>query len=574
MRRLLIGLSAFLTLTGTILVVPVSAAPGPEAHPVTASADLVPMGSAEDPARGAELQEGTTEPVVGVPESAPALTVSRTDVEFSMVGVTWAPDPAVDDTVVAIRVQDEDGAWGDWSEVEVEDMEPDAGDGAPATERRGGTAPLWTGPSTGVEAELVTRSGAAPTDVQLDLIDPGTSAADGALGEPAMGDVAHAAMTMPAVYTRAQWGADERIRSWGPQYPPTIKAATIHHTANSNNYTEAQVPGILRGIYQYHAVSLGWGDIGYNVIADRYGNLYEGRFGGLASTVVGAHAGGFNTGTVGVSMLGDYSTVAVPQAQIDAVSRIVAWKFSLFGINPRGTTSLVGGGSTSKYKVGSTVTLPTVFAHRDVGNTACPGNSGYARMPEIRDRVAALMAGQVAAEPTMAARYASDPALRSQLGAPIQPEATIAGVTYRRYERGNMYWTPTTGAHAVVGDILARYLAGGGPAALGAPTTDELATPDRVGRFSVFTGGTAFPGGVSIYWTPRTGPRAVAGVIRDLWASQGYETGPLGYPTADEKATPDGKGRYSEFERGVITWTPAGGARSISGDVVAKWRSL
>ncbi|MCA0146229.1 LGFP repeat-containing protein, partial [Blastococcus sp. LR1] len=83
----------------------------------------------------------------------------------------------------------------------------------------------------------------------------------------------------------------------------------------------------------------------------------------------------------------------------------------------------------------------------------------------------------------------------------------------------------------------------------------------------------AFAGNAAIYDSP-AGVHVVQGSIRDLWASQGYETGPLGYPTADEKVTPDGKGRYSEFERGVITWTPAGGARSISGDVVAKWRSL
>src|SRR3712207_4448054 len=255
------------------------------------------MGSVEDPARGADVQEGTTEPVTGVPDSAPALTVSRTDVDpFSLVGVTWAADPAVDDTVVQVRVRAEDGDWGHWTEVLVEDFDQDAGTSAPGTERRGGTAPLWTGPSTGVEAELVTRSGAQPTDVQLDLIDPGTSPADGALDEPEITGTAHAAMSMPPVYSRAQWGADEKLRTWGPQYPATLKAATIHHTDNANTYTAAEVPGILRGIYRYHAVSRGWGDIGYNVIADRYGKLWEGRYGGLASTVTGAHAGGFNSG--------------------------------------------------------------------------------------------------------------------------------------------------------------------------------------------------------------------------------------------------------------------------------------
>ena len=69
---------------------------------------------------------------------------------------------------------------------------------------------------------------------------------------------------------------------------------------------------MMRSIYRYHAVSRGWGDIGYNVIVDKFGRRWEGRAGGLASTVVGAHAGGFNSGTFGVSMLGNYESVNPP----------------------------------------------------------------------------------------------------------------------------------------------------------------------------------------------------------------------------------------------------------------------
>ena len=323
-RRLLAGTTAFAALTGVVLVLPVYAEPSPEAVPVETSVEEVAMGSFSDPAPAAEVQAGTTDPVAGVPDAVPTLSASATDVaEFSLVGVTWAFDPAVTDTVVQVRVRDLAGVWGPWTEVSAEAAEQEAGADT-GTPVRGGTAPLWTGPATAVEAELVTRSGAQPTDVQLDLVDPGESAADASLGDPDITETADAAVAMPPVFSRAQWGADERLMKWTPQYASTIKAATLHHTAGSNNYTADQVPAILRSTYTYHAQSLGWGDIGYNVLVDKFGRLWEGRSGGLASTVVGAHAGGFNTSTFGVSMMGNYDVVGTPQPMIDSVAAIIA----------------------------------------------------------------------------------------------------------------------------------------------------------------------------------------------------------------------------------------------------------
>ncbi len=392
MRRVLVSSVAFCVATGTVLVLPVYAAPSPEPAPVAPETAEVPMGSVEAPAEAAEVQEGTTEPVVGVEADEPVLTVRDDDPgSFSLVGVTWTHDPAVTDTVVQIRVRDDAGDWGDWSQVEREEavQDPAAASGALV---RDGTAPLWTGPSTGVEAELVTRSGARPADVTLNLVDPGDSAADESLEAAEITDEANAAMTMPAVFSRQQWGADDSIRTWGPQYAPTIKAATVHHTASSNDYTADQVPAILRGIYAYHTVNLKWGDIGYNAIVDKFGRIFEGRYGGLASTVIGAHAAGFNTGTFGVSMLGNYDAVGTPQPMVDAVAAIVGWKLDLFGVDPHGTTVLTsaGLGGTSRYPAGAQVTLPTVFAHREVGSTACPGRYGFERMPEIRSKAAGM----------------------------------------------------------------------------------------------------------------------------------------------------------------------------------------
>lgn len=382
MRRFLVCFASFCVATGSVLVLPVYATPAPEAVPVTTSGNEIPMGSVDQPAQEADVQSGTTDPVRGVDDDEPTLTVTVTDTAFSLVGVTWKNDPKVTDTIVKVRAKEAGGRWGDWTEVLIEDAAQNT-DAASGAVLRGGTSPLWTGPSEGVEAELVTRSGAEPTDVTLDLVDPGASPADGSLTTPDIQDTADAAAVMPPVYSREQWGADDSIRTWGPEYAATIKAATVHHTADSNDYTSDQVPAIMRSIYRYHTVNRGWGDIGYHVIADKFGRLWEGRYGGLASTVVGAHVGGFNTGNFGVSMLGNYDVVNTTKPMIDAVSAIIGWKLSLYGVNSQGSTVLTSGG-TSKYPAGEKVPVPTVFGHRDIASTACPGRYGYAKMGEIR----------------------------------------------------------------------------------------------------------------------------------------------------------------------------------------------
>src|SRR5262249_18443167 len=102
---------------------------------------------------------------------------------------------------------------------------------------------------------------------------------------------------------------------------------------------------------------------------------------------------------------------------------------------------------------------------------------------------------------------------------------------------------------SVMGAIRDKWLQLGGSAwFLGEPLTDETTTPDGVGRFNHFQGG-------SIYWTPHTGAHEVHGAIRDKWASMGWERSFLRYPTSDEQAAPGG--RRSIFQGGFIHWTPA-----------------
>ncbi len=139
--------------------------------------------------------------------------------------------------------------------------------------------------------------------------------------------------SQPVILTRAQWGADESIRTRLPSYSSTIKAGFVHHTVNANSYSVADVPAVMRGIYAYHVKSNGWSDIGYNFLIDRFGRTWEGRYGGITRAVIGAHTGGFNTDTFAASLLGTYSTTAPPQVTMDA--RRVAVRLEARAVLPR-----------------------------------------------------------------------------------------------------------------------------------------------------------------------------------------------------------------------------------------------
>lgn len=184
------------------------------------------------------------------------------------------------------------------------------------------------------------------------------------------------------VTTRKGWGADEKVMDWKPE-KVTFKGAVVHHTAGSNNYTKAQVPGIVQGIYRYHAVTLGWGDVGYHLLVDKFGGVWEGRAGGLTNSVEGGHAFGANTTTFGISVLGDYMTVKPSDEAIDAVAKAVAWKLKVHKITNLDATFTTKGKQWGK----SSIQLPVVSAHRHVGGTTCPGDAFMTRWDELQEKV-------------------------------------------------------------------------------------------------------------------------------------------------------------------------------------------
>ncbi|MEF9907020.1 N-acetylmuramoyl-L-alanine amidase [Streptomyces sp. P9-A2] len=195
----------------------------------------------------------------------------------------------------------------------------------------------------------------------------------------------------PPITDRAGWGADESISPEEPGYLPggRVKAVVVHHTAESNDYTCAQGPAVVRGIYAYHVKQLGWKDLGYNFLVDKCGTVYEGRKGGTDRPVMGAHAYGFNAETTGISVLGTHTATAPSTAALTSVARIAAWKLGQYGVDPTATVTLTAGDGGRNYfgktwAKGAQLSLPAIHGHRDGYNTQCPGDAFYNELATVR----------------------------------------------------------------------------------------------------------------------------------------------------------------------------------------------
>ena len=168
-----------------------------------------------------------------------------------------------------------------------------------------------------------------------------------------------------------------------------LSMAFVHHTAGSNSYTQSQADDVVRGIYAYHTNGRGWCDIGYNFLVDRFGDVFEGRSGGVTNNVIGAAQMGFNTGAFSVSVMGTFDYVRPPEPAVRALERLLAWRLDVAHVNPSARTVMTsGGGDTTRYPAGAKVKLRTISGHRDTGITDCPGIILYAMLPGIRTRVA------------------------------------------------------------------------------------------------------------------------------------------------------------------------------------------
>ncbi|MCA1839219.1 MAG: peptidoglycan recognition protein [Actinomycetota bacterium] len=288
---------------------------------------------------------------------------------IAMAGVSWRGPR---EGTAQLRTRG-NSSWSEWQSIEVNSSDrPDGVYGVHISE------PLWLGSVSAVKIKVPSYA----QEPLLHLVEK-----DGFQAVPA--SRAEASGTQPSIIMRDAWGA--RPPTTAPSYASSLKMAFIHHTATGNDYTMDQVPSIIRAIQAYHMDTNGWNDIGYNFLLDRFGRAFEGRAGGIDKAVIGAQAQGFNTGSTGVGVLGDFTSTSPPKEVSDGIARLLSWKLPLHGIDPSGMSTMTSGGS-NKYPPGTVVTLDNISGHRDAQATDCPGDYLYALLPEVRRRTSALSA--------------------------------------------------------------------------------------------------------------------------------------------------------------------------------------
>ena len=300
--------------------------------------------------------------------------VLRAPRRFDLMGLVWAHGSRAE---AQLRARRSGGRWTRWVTLHpIGDHRPDRGR-LPA-----GTDPAFTGAAD----EFQLRLRGAPRELRARFVraQPAARVAT-RLRRRARRAQAGAP---PAIIPRSAWGGD----SVPPREPPIygeVQLAFVHHTVTANDYTPEESPGIVLAIARYHRNSQGWNDIGYQFLVDKYGQIFEGRAGGVDQAVVGAQAQGWNSTSTGIACLGDFTSIAQTPEGMDALARLIGWKLSVHGIPTTGEVTVVSaGGATNRYPAGTPVTFQRISGHRDGNNTSCPGNVLYTQLEQLRTAAA------------------------------------------------------------------------------------------------------------------------------------------------------------------------------------------
>jgi hypothetical protein len=351
--------------------------------------DWTPMGS-----DGSGRDDG-----VGLSGTEPFLTGGADAMQIEVTGDSAALPADLSVSMIPANPQGETTL--DSSDVNPTEAEPTPL--APAEEHEEeneqGNSPAQSGPTNDEGASDTTSQSGTPSSQGAPNSGTGGSVGSGGsavINSRALLAATSSSNTLPVdVITRSEWGANESYMTWTPE-EANAPFVIVHHTVGTNSYSASQSASIVNGIYYYHAVTLGWGDIGYNFLVDKYGQVFEGRAGSAEASagkmVAGAHAQGANTGTMGIAMMGTYTSESPTSAELTSVGKMAGWQLSRAGVDPTGSATFTITYSNGKYNKGDKVTLNRIAGHRDVYATECPGNVGYTKLGMIRSIASTVQA--------------------------------------------------------------------------------------------------------------------------------------------------------------------------------------
>ena len=300
------------------------------------------------------------------------LAATEAPVRFNLLGLHWRGPGRV-----FFRVRGA-GGWSPWREADAEPGDlPDRGTSEARRLRswRIGS-PWWTGPAERLQIRARGRVQRVRAYYVWSPEEPVSTRSLQSADEP-------------RIILRRSWGANEAIRRGSPSYAATLQTAVVHHTAGAAGSSPAESAAIVRGIQTYHVRGNGWNDIGYNFLVDRFGQVFEGRYGGIERNVIGAHAQGFNTGSAGIALLGSYGSSG-PSAQArDALARLIAWRLDVAHVDPVSRVTMISNGNP-RFRAGLPTWMRAVSGHRDTGFTSCPGAGLYGQLGALASRARSI----------------------------------------------------------------------------------------------------------------------------------------------------------------------------------------
>ena len=334
--------------------------------------------------------------------------IYEADYAFQLLGLNWqAAIPEGTAATMEIRFRSTEGTWTAWEPLEQDNDQPS-----------NTAAGLWTYVITQNSDAFQYRASLSTSDTTVTpkLSDVSFDYVDGGKTSPLSKLEKMIFKNDNEVISRDDWGADESLRLsrthenvelsseweselsdedvdadpdmrivdtvaidedgnqllWPEEYPAKVKKIIIHHTATTANLDDPETS--IRAIYYYHAITRGWGDIGYNFIVAPDGSVFEGRAGG--DGVVAGHASGYNTGSVGIALLGNYEEDPISGEMMQALTALIYEKAELHDIDPDDSGVFRG------------KSMSNILGHRDVDSTACPGIHTYDYLDAIRSAVA------------------------------------------------------------------------------------------------------------------------------------------------------------------------------------------